>query len=182
MVQNIQSKEEVIEQLQHSYQQLINWYEQQADDRFTFRPQPDKWTAGQHADHLLKSTRPINKSLRMPRLMLKTMFGTNNREERSYSALLDKYNKALLNQPANTAPPSRFQPVDLPLSQKSATLQELQTEVDKLSKALHKWKEPALSKYILPHPLIGKLTMREMAFFTIFHTIHHHRILMERYE
>ena len=181
MVQNIKSKEEVIEQLQHSYQELINWYQQQADDRFTFSPQPDKWTAGQHADHLLKSTRPVNKALRMPRLMLKTMFGTNNREERSYPELLSKYETALQNQAPGFQPPSRFKPEDLSPSQKAKTLQDLQTEVDKLSEALHKWKEPALGKYILPHPLISKLTMREMMYFTIFHTKHHHQTLIDHY-
>ena len=182
MIKSIQSKAEIIEQLQQSYEQLIGWYRQQADDRFTFSPQANKWTAGQHADHLLKSTRPINKSMRMPRLMLKTMFGINNREERSYAALFEKYETALQNQAPGFQPPSRFQPTDLTSDQKQNTLQDLQSEVDQLSETVSKWKEAALSKYILPHPLIGKLTLREMMFFTIFHTQHHHRVLMERYE
>ena len=33
--------------------------------------------------------------------------------------------------------------------------------------------EKDLDNYILPHPLLGKLTIREMLFFTIYHVQHH---------
>lgn len=36
-----------------------------------------------------------------------------------------------------------------------------------------------LDKYILPHPLLGKLTIREMMYFTIYH-VEHHKKLTER--
>jgi hypothetical protein len=36
-----------------------------------------------------------------------------------------------------------------------------------------KWKDPQLDKYIAPHPLLGKITLRELGYFTIHHMYHH---------
>jgi len=36
-----------------------------------------------------------------------------------------------------------------------------------------KWNESELDGYLLPHPLIGKLTIREMLFFTMYHNLRH---------
>jgi len=43
-----------------------------------------------------------------------------------------------------------------------------------------KWKEPQLDQYIAPHPLLGKITLRELCYFTIYHTKHHLNIIKER--
>lgn len=36
-----------------------------------------------------------------------------------------------------------------------------------------KWDENELDQYQLPHPILGKLTIREMLFFTIYHNLRH---------
>ena len=36
-----------------------------------------------------------------------------------------------------------------------------------------KWNDSDLDGYLLPHPLIGKITIREMLFFTIYHNLRH---------
>ena len=38
---------------------------------------------------------------------------------------------------------------------------------------LRNWRDTDLDKYFLPHPLLGKLTIREMLFFTLYHDRHH---------
>jgi len=35
------------------------------------------------------------------------------------------------------------------------------------------WTDPQLDHYIAPHPLLGKITIRELCYFTIHHTLHH---------
>ena len=46
--------------------------------------------------------------------------------------------------------------------------------MDKLAHAIKlKWKDPQLDQYIAPHPLLGKITLRELGYFTIYHTYHH---------
>ena len=43
-----------------------------------------------------------------------------------------------------------------------------------------RWSEKKLDRYQAPHPALGKLTIREMLYFTIFHNVHHARLVAER--
>jgi hypothetical protein len=43
-----------------------------------------------------------------------------------------------------------------------------------------KWADSQLDQYIVPHPLLGKITLRELCYFTIYHTYHHLAIVKER--
>jgi len=36
-----------------------------------------------------------------------------------------------------------------------------------------KWSEKDLDKYVIPHPYLGKFSVRQMMYFTTFHTLHH---------
>jgi len=47
--------------------------------------------------------------------------------------------------------------------------------VNRLCARVRKYNEQQLDSYILPHPLIGKLTLREMLYFTLYHAEHHHK-------
>jgi hypothetical protein len=42
-----------------------------------------------------------------------------------------------------------------------------------VARALAGWSERALDRLRLPHPGMGPLTVREMAFFTLYHNTHH---------
>ena len=61
------------------------------------------------------------------------------------------------------------------------TRQELVDIVDIWIDASMKLSEKDLDKYILPHPLLGRMPLREMLFFTIYHTQHHTNSIKELY-
>jgi uncharacterized damage-inducible protein DinB len=44
-----------------------------------------------------------------------------------------------------------------------------------------KWTEEQLDNYCVAHPILGKLTMRELAYFTIYHNIHHMETIRKYY-
>ncbi len=52
-------------------------------------------------------------------------------------------------------------------------LNEFSTASAELVSVAEKWTEDDLDRFLLPHPLIGKLTIREMLFFTIYHNLRH---------
>jgi hypothetical protein len=39
--------------------------------------------------------------------------------------------------------------------------------------SIKNWQEQDLDRYLLPHPILGKLTVRELLFFTIYHDMRH---------
>ena len=46
-------------------------------------------------------------------------------------------------------------------------------------KLVSKWSEGDLDLYVIPHPLIGGLTFREILYFTIYHVQHHKKQIDE---
>ena len=140
-------------------------------DESSFERAPEgKWNAGQQLNHLLRSIQPLNLAYRLPWFALKLMFGSANRPSRTYSGLVEKYESRLAQGGQATG---RFIPKAIPFSQKGQLINQYEKQKQKLIKRVSKYDEEALDQYVLPHPLLGKLTLREMLFFTIHHNAHH---------
>jgi hypothetical protein len=52
--------------------------------------------------------------------------------------------------------------------------------VEELASLVASWPEKALDRRNLPHPLLGKLTVREMLLFTLYHNRHHVDVVRRR--
>ena len=134
----------------------------------------EKWNAGQHLDHIIKSVSVLTKAFAVPKFILKSKFGVANRASRAPEALVEKYlDKLKTAKPT----PSRFQPKVIDFSQKGKAIKKLQKQVDKLCKRALKFSKEELDVYILPHPLLGKLTLRELLHFTSYHVKHHKELI-----
>ncbi len=134
----------------------------------------EKWNAGQHLDHIIKSVAVLTKAFAVPKFILKSKFGVANRASRTPDALIERYLEKL----KTAAPtPSRFQPDNINFTKKEKAIKKLQKQVDKLCKRAMKFSEEDLDVYILPHPLLGKLTLRELLHFTSYHVKHHHELI-----
>lgn len=68
---------------------------------------------------------------------------------------------------------SRFipQPVGVELQGKRS--QQLLGLIDQLTRQIGHFTEKDLDTIIAPHPLLGRVTLREMMYFTIYHVEHH---------
>ena len=132
--------------------------------------------AGQHLDHIIKSVAVLTKAFGVPRFILKSKFGVANRASRTSDTLIKRYLEKL-----KTAKPtpSRFQPVIINFNEKEKAIEKLQKLVNKLCKRAMRFSENKLDVYILPHPLLGKLTLRELLHFTSYHVKHHHELITE---
>jgi hypothetical protein len=174
----IQSKEDIIQTLEKHYQQLENWLNKQPLEQFSISPIEGKWSTGEHIDHLIRGTQPLNQALRMPKLAIRTMFGKPNREGRNYEELVAKYLSKLSEGGRATG---AFVPKNIAKDKKAALMATLQEEKAKLQNIISKWEDRDLDNYLLPHPLLGKLTVREMLYFIVYHTEHHLNTLVEKY-
>ena len=153
-----------------NFYQFVNFLD---IDRFEKSP-PGKWNAGQHLDHLIRSIKPLNIAYGLPGFILKVMFGVANRNSKTYSALVDKYELKLA---AGGKASGRFLPPLVKFESKGKLCKEYKHQKEKLISKIEKFSETDLDKYILPHPLLGKLTLREMLFFTIHHNEHHLKLI-----
>ena len=173
----IYTKEEIIAGLEEKSLSLIKWVSEQENDKFGV-PIDEKWSTGQQLSHLTKSIKPLVMILSKPRFVMRLLFGTSNRETRSYLTVVEKYNTKLANGGVATG---RFRPKSFVAEDKKSLLDSYTTYSEKLERLINRFSENELDKYILPHPLLGKLTLREMMFFTIYHTQHHTKSLEELY-
>lgn len=137
----------------------------------------NKWTPGQQLLHIRKSIDPVVLAFWLPRFILKNQFGLTNRPSRSYEDLVARYLKALGNNKA--VAPKRFAPKPVDFSSREKEFKLYRKSVKRLVSVTQKCTEEELDKFVIPHPLIGKLTLREMLFFCIYHVQHHHKLTQE---
>jgi DinB superfamily len=144
---------------------------------FFFQP-AEKWSIAQNVDHLIRSMKPTNLAFTIPKFIVRIVGGKPNRSSRSYDELVAKY-KLKLEQGGRAS--GRFIPQPITGTTKEALLNHWQKITATFLQLLEKkWKDEQLDQYLIPHPLLGKITMREFCYFTIYHTQHHAQAIEER--
>lgn len=172
---------DVAAELRRVHDESAGYWASYALEEFFRRPLPDVWAAAEHVRHLTKVVRAIARGFGMPRLLLGLRFGWSRRPSRSYTALRADYDGALARggragrfAPSPIAPGAQGEP------DRARIMQHHAQAVDGLRTVLARWPERALDRYRLPHPLLGKLTAREMAFFCLLHNVHHVHVAERR--
>ncbi len=172
-------KEEIAELIDAKHSELIYWLEQQPNDAWTQGPE-GKWTQGQQALHLLQSIVPLNNALSLPKFLIRYKFGKANRPVRDYDTIVNRYEERLKDAKGKTFKGS--QNMKIPeINEKQYILNRLQTESKKLQYKTKKISDKNLDKLILPHPLMGKMPIREIIMWTAYHVEHHSKTLKEKY-
>ena len=133
-----------------------------------------KWSAGQILDHLIRAIKPMQVGFALPKFALRLLFGKTNRTSRTYDELVMKYKTKLAAGGKASRP---FIPPAVGFEKKAGLIKKYAGQKQKLIAKIEKQSEADLDKYILPHPLLGKVTLREMLYFTIHHNEHHLHIL-----
>jgi hypothetical protein len=172
----IMTKQELIDKLILNHQQFTAYFSKLDDQDFIFSLNDVKWSAGQQADHILRSLSPLKMLLGFPKWLVKLVFKRANRPSKSYEKLIDKYLERL---DKGGRASGRFVPGRIEPSSKIALSRKIENTVLKLCKSLNKYAEEEIDELVLPHPLLGKLTLREMMYFTIYHVEHHHKLAMQ---
>lgn len=170
-------KEEIIEALGSSAKEVTNWLETQADEKFNQGPE-GKWDTSQHLDHLHKTASLISKALKTPKMILRAQFGKPNREGRDYDGVVKKYRDKLA---ITDTSKNGFAGDSYGKEDKEKQIEAFKKQVEKVQKNLKKWSEKDLDNYLVPHPLLGKMTIREIMMWTSYHHLHHLETLEENY-
>jgi len=173
------TKEAIVQLLEEKHQNLYDWLANQSEENWMKGPK-DKWTTGQHILHLSDSLEMLNKGLSYPKFILKSKFGVRNRDLRDYKTVSENYfSKLKISQEKATTFNSTLKTPSL--SERSKLITKLKTAQEKLQRKTSKWKDIDLDTYLLPHPLMGRMPIREIIMWTACHTEHHTNTLKENY-
>lgn len=176
-------KQQIIQANQTKNQELVDWLEQQPSEKYATGP-AGKWATGQHLVHLTQSVAAMNKALTLPNFFLRWKFGTANRPSRSFDEVVEKYLSRLATAKAEgreiVSPFSKNMSASL-AENKASEIADFQRLNAKFLKKVGKYDERDLDVLILPHPAMGRMTLREILMWNAYHTEHHLQILKEKY-
>jgi hypothetical protein len=164
-------KEEIAQLLDESYCQFIDFVQESDTDFWLYAPD-SKWTTGQHTLHLLQSIKPLNLALSLPRFLLVWKYGKANRKVRPLEQVIQRYNERLSEHTGKVFKASEN--MDIPaISDRDYLLGRLQVEHRKLEYKTRHISDKNLDTLVLPHPLMGKMPIREIIMWSAHHVDHH---------
>ena len=167
------TKQEILQKLAEGFS-IVDDTLRNADDAVFYVRKDNKWSIAENCKHLSLSVKPLNTAFSLPNFTL-LFFGKLNREARTYDEMGTKYLQKLAE---GAVAPEQFVPEKIEVGKKESLIQELEKINDSFLKKVDDFTEEDLDKYLIPHPVLGKLTIREMLYFTIYHTLHHHKAIL----
>lgn len=144
------------------------------DDEFVLRVD-GAWTPEEHLMHLNSAISAVAKGFGANRWLLRLRFGRAQQPSRSFDEVRADYHSRLA---AGGRASGGFIPKVQDESRAVATrraevLARWQRVNARLRDAAANWSETDLDRIQLPHPLLGKITGREMLYFAVYHNSHH---------
>ena len=139
-----------------------------------FAPIGDAWSPAENVRHLVQSNRPVTHGLRAPKIALMLRFGFTLKGSRSFDDIVSVYRGALSD---GLKASGRYLPQPADSNATESARDELVAKsrraVEGIAAGLGAWDESSLDKVCVRHPALGKMTVREILFFTIYHNAHH---------
>lgn len=166
------SKADILEQIPLIFDEVTEAIQSVSDELFTKEVIEGKWSIAENFDHITRGAAAVSSGLKMNKMMIRAL-GKPNRPSRTFEGLVERYKEKLATG-AGAGIKGPFTPDGSQDYHKEEMLKNWEMVKGKLVDRTNKrWSEKDLDGYLMPHPLLGKLLVREMLFFTIFHTEHH---------
>jgi hypothetical protein len=105
------------------------------------------------------------------------VFGINKKESRSFEDLRQVYKNAL---EGGAKAPTIYIPKLVSHTEKDSLIQKYASLNKSFIDKLNNHTSFELDSYRLPHPILGKISLGELASFTSFHTSHHFDVLKSK--
>jgi len=134
----------------------------------------NKWSAGQDLVHLIKLLQILNIAYLIPKPIMSVFYGINKKEQRSFEHLQTLYKKALEN---GAKSPAIYIPKPVLFEERSSLIKKHESLNQQFILKINNIAEADLDRFRLPHPILGKVSLRELLIFTSLHTIHHLELL-----
>lgn len=160
------TRQELIDDFVRNHHEVIDYMSSLDDPEFIYS-QNGKWTAGQQLHHILLTIMPFPKVL-PSKEFIREKFGDIDRPAWNYETVLERYSKTSLQAPGQFLPAGKIEP-----DQKAQLISEIQKNLEDIKQVWVNYAEDELDRLTLPHPLLGKLTIREMFYLMAYHPLHH---------
>jgi hypothetical protein len=140
----------------------------------TYAPINGKWSVAQNVEHINIALLRLSNYLALPKSTIKSNFGLSERASTSNEKIIKVFKNALEN---------GVKAIDsfIPELNQETSIEELVSQgkdlLDAFISNLENWSEEELEMYNCPHPILGKIPLREVLYFTIYHVQHHNETI-----
>lgn len=163
-------RDEIISRINEATHALVSYCHDMDEARY-FQQPPDKWSIAQNVDHLFRSANATRVAYRLPKFIIRLYTGKPNRPSRSFDELVERYKTKLAKGGKASGP---FIPKIIPASLgRARSVKQFEQSMQLLVNSMKNTTDSDLDRYLAPHPLLGKITLRELGYFTIHHSYHH---------
>ncbi|MBX2932023.1 MAG: DinB family protein [Chitinophagaceae bacterium] len=159
------TKQELIKAFYDNHKEMSDYINSLTDEQFVFSHN-DKWTAGQQFSHVYLALLPFPKILPSKEFIVQK-FGKIDRPIWSSDTVIENYFKT------SRQAPQQFLPEQVSSEQKATITADLQKITLTIHQLLDQYTDEELDTLVIPHPLLGKLTIREMFYLMAYHATHH---------
>lgn len=164
------TKEEIIPVVEKVYLAFTRYCDAIPETTFFNKP-GSKWSVAENVQHIITATDTSTLAYSLPKFLVRWVAGKPNRQSRTYEELVARYKKKLAE--GGTAS-GRFVPKPFTIKPgKEKLMHKWNKAAIKHLTALKKYDDAALDNYLVKHPLLGRIALRELCYFSIYHTQHH---------
>ena len=142
------------------------------NETLLFKRPLNKWSVAENMQHLIISTNTTTLAYSLPKFLVRWVGGTPKRASRTYDEVKEKYYKKLSE---GGQASGRFvpKPIEIKYGKQKLIANWHKATTNFINTLFVNRTEEDLDNYLARHPLLGRLTLRELCYFTIFHTEHH---------
>jgi hypothetical protein len=165
-------KDDLVSESEKAFHRFTAFCKSLTDDQFFYQPAPGEWSTAQHLLHLMVSVKTATAAYALPKFLVRWIGGKPNRPSHTYDQLVAEYRQKLAE---GIKLKSRYLPRPVkPGTKKDDLVNNWRQFTTIYLQALKKnWPDKKLDEYIVKHPVLGKITLRELCYFTIYNMDHH---------
>ncbi|MBC7848848.1 MAG: DinB family protein [Chitinophagaceae bacterium] len=161
-------KKELVPNFLLTHQEIIEYVDALDETQF-MRSEGGKWTAGQQICHLFLCLQTISNAL-VSKQSIVHKFGTLERSLMNYDQVVAIYKEGLAN---GGKAQDRFLPPPVSVDERFLVRNSVRGMLQLLQLQLQNFSDEELDTIVLPHPFLGRLSIRELIYLMTFHATHH---------
>ncbi|EHQ41313.1 DinB family protein [Myroides odoratus] len=162
---------DITKELVEKYSEFVQRIHQLSEEAYLFHPSSGKWNAAQHLKHLVLAVQPLVYVYTLPVATIEAKFGRAERRNQTYEELKAAY---LVKLKEGGKAPEQFVPQEEITESKEALTEQLMALISQYNAAILKLTTADFESLQIPHPLLGLITLKEMAYNASYHVEHHY--------
>lgn len=173
-MENLISKDILFQNFEKKHLDFIQYIDAINEENF-LKNKNDKWNVGQQLEHIVISIKVFTKALISKTFIIEN-FGYIQRPVFDENTTINNYKKVLAN---GGKAPERFLPNEVTWQQKPLLFAEIHQYLAILTRNLQQFTDQEIHTLVLPHPLLGNLSISEMFYLLTYHVTHHQNQIID---